>query len=151
MFHGTVTRIVGEADLQRNTLQAKVRIKDPDIRLRPDMLCRAEFLASAEFANEAGSPVSTNRSNRLVIYLPESALFSQDGNSAKAWAVDASGEHLEERTLSLQGQSRDGYIAAAEGLRPGDRVVIDPSPDLTAGERIKALDASTSTSVSSGS
>ena len=43
-FRGVVTRIVGSADLQRNTLQAKVRVIDPDPRLRPEMLCRVKFL-----------------------------------------------------------------------------------------------------------
>jgi HlyD family secretion protein len=43
-MQGVVSRITGEADLQRNTLQVKVSLKDPDPRLRPEMLCRAEFL-----------------------------------------------------------------------------------------------------------
>ena len=43
-FRGVVSRIVGSANLQRNTLQAKVRIMDPDPRLRPEMLCRVKFL-----------------------------------------------------------------------------------------------------------
>ncbi len=46
-FRGIVSRIVGTADLQRNTLQAKVRVIDPDPRLRPEMLCRVKFLQTA--------------------------------------------------------------------------------------------------------
>ncbi|MGI9241542.1 MAG: HlyD family secretion protein, partial [Verrucomicrobiales bacterium] len=42
-FECVVSRIVGTADLQRNTLQAKVRIIEPDPRLRPEMLCRVKF------------------------------------------------------------------------------------------------------------
>src|SRR5690606_23362563 len=38
VFDGTVTRITGEADLQRNTLQAKVSIASPVDQLRPEML-----------------------------------------------------------------------------------------------------------------
>ncbi|MEO0017454.1 MAG: hypothetical protein RLZZ522_737, partial [Verrucomicrobiota bacterium] len=45
-FDGIVARINGEADLQRNTLQAKVRLLQPSDRLRPEMLCRAEFFDS---------------------------------------------------------------------------------------------------------
>ena len=37
-FRGKITRILGEADLQRNTLQVKVRIENPHPRLRPEML-----------------------------------------------------------------------------------------------------------------
>ena len=44
-FLGRVVRLAGEADLQRNTLQVKVLLEDPDPRLRPEMLCRGEFLA----------------------------------------------------------------------------------------------------------
>jgi len=43
VFTGRVSRIVGQADIQRNTLQAKVAVIDPDPRLRPDVLCRVEF------------------------------------------------------------------------------------------------------------
>jgi HlyD family secretion protein len=43
VFNGEVTRITGEADVQRNTLQAKVRIHDPIDSLRPEMLTRSSF------------------------------------------------------------------------------------------------------------
>ena len=44
-FRGKITRILGEADLQRNTLQVKVSLIDTHPRLRPEMLCRAKFFA----------------------------------------------------------------------------------------------------------
>ena len=60
-----MTRIVGEADLQRNTLQAKVRVEDPDHRLRPDMLCRAEFLASGVEPDGSSSEDAAGESGRI--------------------------------------------------------------------------------------
>lgn len=45
-FTGTVTRITNEADLQRNTLEIKVRIEDPSEMLKPEMLARVRFLGS---------------------------------------------------------------------------------------------------------
>ena len=45
-FDGRLTRISGEADLQRNTLQVKVQILNPDKRLRPEMLCQAKFFSN---------------------------------------------------------------------------------------------------------
>ncbi len=42
-FRGVVDRLVHEADLNKNTLQVKVRIEEPDPLLRPEMLCRARF------------------------------------------------------------------------------------------------------------
>ena len=139
IFHGTVTRIVGEADLQRNTLQAKVRIQDPDRRLRPDMLCRAEFLGVLAEGSGAGASAGSPASNRLVLFVPESALLDRRDDAASAWALDATGERLERRDLVLGSTTREDHVAIREGLRPGDRVVVDPSPDLAEGERIKPL------------
>ena len=45
VFVGDVTRITHEADLQKNTLQVKVRVIDPDPVLKPEMLTRVRFLA----------------------------------------------------------------------------------------------------------
>lgn len=49
-FAGEVTRITHEADLQKNTLQVKVRVFEPDPVLKPEMLTRVRFLA------EGGGP-----------------------------------------------------------------------------------------------
>jgi len=45
-FRGEVTRVTHEADLQKNTLEVKVRVLDPSPLLKPDMLTRVKFLAS---------------------------------------------------------------------------------------------------------
>ncbi|NNM28796.1 MAG: HlyD family efflux transporter periplasmic adaptor subunit, partial [Akkermansiaceae bacterium] len=76
-FNATVTRIVGEADLQRNTLQVKVRIHDPDPRLRPEMLVRAAFYppASGASAAPAGNAARGSASSgRLTLFAPVEAL-----------------------------------------------------------------------------
>ncbi len=44
VFAGEVTRITHEADLQKNTLQVKVRVIDPSPVLKPEMLTRVRFL-----------------------------------------------------------------------------------------------------------
>ncbi len=134
IFRGVVTRIAGEADLQRNTLQAKVRIEDPDPRLRPEMLCRAEFLAP----NEAG-PTTTvaGGSGGLRIFVPEAALMQAEGMRATVWKVDASGLRIDPVVIALGEERREGHRLVHEGLLPGDRVVLDPPADLEAGERIR--------------
>ena len=60
VFEGRVSRIYGQADLQRNTLQAKVQLLSASDGLRPEMLCRAEFLATAS----NGTSASTQSSRR---------------------------------------------------------------------------------------
>lgn len=132
-FHGRVTRIVGEADLQRNTLQAKVRIDSPDARLRPEMLCRAEFLAP----NTKGQPSKGNSPGRVQVFVPESALTAVDGDSAQVWTLDSSGERAAQKKVKLGEERRDGHRVVASGLQPGDRVVVAPPGDLEPGQRIR--------------
>ena len=156
VFHGVVTRIAGEADLQRNTLQAKVRIADPDPRLRPEMLCRAEFLAprvaaeatgvgqsaagatSATSATSAAASANTTASGGLDLFVPEAALTQVEGTRAVIWKIDASGDRIAPVTIALGAERRDDHRLALDGLLPGDRVVIDPADDLRPGERIRA-------------
>lgn len=135
IFHGQVSRIDGQADLQRNTLQAKVQLLDPDPQLRPEMLCRAEFLAAAgELSGAAAGAVE-----RVAIYVPESAL-SGSGSSRTVWALAAGGQMVEQRSVRVAPESRDGHLRVLEGLRPGDIIVHNPPDDLTPGERVKDIE-----------
>jgi len=134
-FQGAVTRTEGHADIQRNTLQAKVVILNPSPLLRPDMLCRAEFKPLGTATPETGAPATTD--GRVTVYVPESALLSA-GNNPQVWVVDESGERVTLRDLTLSPEKRDDHRKVIEGLRPGDQVVLNPPADLQAGERIQA-------------
>lgn len=122
VFAGEVTRITGEADLQRNTLQAKVRILDPADQLRPEMLCRVEF-----FGGAAGSAPSTGS---LATWIPQAALT--DGS---AWVFDPDTERVAKRAVQASTQSRDGFVRILDGLRPGEQVVLFPQ-GLRGGQRV---------------
>lgn len=142
-LRGYVQRIVGEADLQRNTLQAKVRIEAPPPGLRPEILCRARFLATRvdgaadPAARRDAAATNPGGQSRLGVLVPEAALVGRNGNEATVWAVDTGGRRVERRQLLLGSEEREGYVAVRDGLRPGDRVVISPSPDLRDGKRIQ--------------
>jgi len=132
-LRGTVTRITGEADLQRNTLQVKVALKNPDARLRPEMLVRGKFFALVESGGENASrnaPETT--SGRLSIFMPEEALVS----GGAAWVV-TSEETAEFRSLQLGREKRDGHIKVLEGLRSGERVILPPHQNLKEGLRVR--------------
>jgi HlyD family secretion protein len=47
-FRGEVIRLVNEALILKGSLQAKVRIVDPDPALKPEMNCKTRFLVKAE-------------------------------------------------------------------------------------------------------
>ncbi|MEM9235285.1 MAG: efflux RND transporter periplasmic adaptor subunit [Verrucomicrobiota bacterium] len=112
IFHGKVTSIVGEADIQRNTLQAKVSIDNPVDALRPEMLCRVEFLEAAK-GSVAGS-------RGLVLWVPEEAI---DGE--QVWVIDPDTNRVEARQIEL-GSRSDSNREVLSGLRPGEEVVLNP-------------------------
>lgn len=126
-FEGVVTRITGRADLQRNTLQAKVEIKNPDPRLRPDMLMRAKFFALGRSNDSVASS-----SGRLALYVPENALISD----TQVWIVTPDSE-TEKRTIKLGKATRDGHRLVLEGLLSGESVILPPHDQLKEGSAVK--------------
>jgi HlyD family secretion protein len=123
VFNGDVTRITGEADIQRNTLQAKVRILDPIDSLRPEMLCRVEFFGTSSAGGAS--------SGSLAVWMPENALTDD-----AAWVFDPESQRVTTREVQASTETRDGYIRIISGLRPGEQVVLSPA-GLRDGQRVK--------------
>jgi RND family efflux transporter MFP subunit len=128
-FAGKVTRIVGEADLQRNTLQAKVRLLATDDRLRPEMLCRAKFFAPKLPPQTPGS----HQAAALSIMVPRSALSGEDD----VLVVSADGR-LQWREIQPGRFQREGWIEIQDGVAPGERVVLTPSARMKPGQRVNS-------------
>ncbi|MBT7959090.1 MAG: hypothetical protein HN759_07125, partial [Akkermansiaceae bacterium] len=129
IFKGKVTRIRGEADLQRNTLQAKIEITNPDPRLRPEMLVRAKFFGSGDAAGSASNP--SPNSQRLSIYVPESAVVS----SNLVWVVSPDNRAIS-RTVKLGTEVRDAHRLVISGLKSGEQVILPPHDQLDDGVRV---------------
>jgi len=127
-FNGKVTRITGEADLQRNTLQAKVSIENPDIRLRPEMLVRGKFFSTGN----TGKPVRPSDAGRLSLYVPETAII----NDSSVWVIDTD-QKAQLRTITLGKETREDHRRVIDGLRSGEHVIVPPYPKLENGTRIK--------------
>jgi HlyD family secretion protein len=124
VFEGIVTRIEGAADLQRNTLQAKVRIADPSEKLRPEMLSRVEFLEVPRSASGVTSSMG------VAVYVPETTL-----REGMVWVCDADSLRAERRDV-VSSDVTEGLIRVDSGLRPGEWVIADPS-GLREGQRLK--------------
>ena len=122
IFEGVVTRITGEADLQRNTLQAKVSITDPVEQLRPEMLCRVEFLGTTSTGPALQQAIST--------WIPQAA-----ASDTSAWVCDPESKRVTKRGIKKTTETRDGFIRVSEGLRPGEWVVLSPG-NLRDGQRV---------------
>lgn len=134
VLRGRVARINGEADLQRNTLQCKVTLEETPAQLTPEMLCRAEFLVDAT-AKDATTAARSD-SGDLRILVPESALFAVDGDRAATWTIDPATSRVTKAPVTLSGAARDAYRTVAEGLLPGQWIVLSPAADLSEGDRV---------------
>lgn len=132
-FDGEVTRVVHEADLQKNTVQFKVRVHDPDPQLKPEMLARVEFLG---LVAEAGS---TTPAARETVWAPENLLERTGEGRARAWVEE--GGRAARRDVTLGGGRRDGWVEVTEGLRAGERVLDGVPADLEPGDRVRIVAA----------
>lgn len=124
IFEGEVTRITGEADVQRNTLQAKVRIENPTEQLRPEMLSRVEFMSGGSTTTTAAP------AGALATWAPQEAV---DGGSV--WVCDPETKRVTKRAVQASTESREGMVRIADGLSPGEQVVISPQ-GLREGQRV---------------
>lgn len=127
VFEGEVTRIEGMADLQRNTLQAKVRIENPDEKLRPEMLSRVEF-----FETVISTTNAVAESTGIAVYVPQEAI--RDNH---VWICDPDTKRAVRRAVN-PGVVKDGMALVSPEVRPGEWVITEPL-DLKIGQRLKPV------------
>jgi HlyD family secretion protein len=88
-YRGEVVRVVHKADIQKVTLQAHVRIDDPDEALRPEMLCQVRLFADAAAKPDAGAG-RESAATRLRIparLVKDGAVFVLDADGSRARSV----------------------------------------------------------------
>jgi HlyD family secretion protein len=133
-FAGHVTRVVNEADVQKNTLQVKVAIHDPTPELKPEMLARARFFGAAR-AVTAAATAETSPAQRVFI---PAALLGQ-GPGHHVWLADQVAGVAVLRVVTPGTARQDDWLEIADGLHPGDWLIVDPPPGLRDGLRIRIL------------
>jgi hypothetical protein len=168
-----VLRLVQQADIAKNTLQAKVLLENPPPGLVPDMLARVRiFLDSAPAptsvasaaqkstaANVAGNAtnpaMNTGATSRTEIAAPESVLAQTvaDANGTRVGIVrvvvdvrDGVGR-IESRDV-VCALPTSQWTAVLSGLRPGDFVVLPDSPTTRDGQMVRVEDAAAATEAS---
>jgi RND family efflux transporter MFP subunit len=127
-FEGVVSRVVPQADVQKNTVQVKVRLLAPDPALRPEMLARVEF----EAVSAQGAPATQVRS----VFAPQRLLVAMSGDGrAVTWVVEDG--RAVRRDVRLGG-ARDGeWVEVTEGLRPGDDLIDADPAELREGRAVR--------------
>ena len=131
-FAGHVSRIVHEADLQKNTLQVKVSLADPAPQLKPEMLARARFLAAAE-------PGDTPAGEEPRVFVPEELLREASGGQARVWIVDQARQVAAERVVTLGTRRSGAWREVTGGLQPGDRIIAEYPRALAVGQRVRIV------------
>jgi len=131
VFDGLVTRISGEADLQRNTLEIKVRLLDPDDRLRPEMLCRAKFLAPKITHDQSVSP------SELGVLIPQIVIPEKGKKHQQLFIVSRDGKTAEVVSIEVGDKIVGDHVSIISGLLGGEQIIANPPQSLRAGDRIK--------------
>ncbi len=128
---GTVIRLDGMADVARNTLQAKVALAVSDPVLRPEMLCRVQFLSAS-----GGGPSGVGALRLVRLLLPVSLVGGVSDGEHQLWTVDH--ENRAQRVRVRLGGKRGELIEVLDGLTAGAWVIRDPPSGLVVGERVNA-------------
>ena len=134
VLDGTVTRLDGMADVARNTLQAKVALAVSDPLLRPEMLCRVQFLSGS-----GGGPSGAGPMRLVRLLLPVSVVGGASDGEHQLWSVDQ--ENRAQRVRVRLGGKRGELVEVLDGLTAGAWVIRDPPPGLATGERVNAKES----------
>ncbi len=135
-FHGRATRVVHEADIQKNTIQVKVAVEDPAPQLKPEMLVRVRLFP--HFGDDpagAGPPAQTGEGS-LWPTVPR-VLVHGEGADAFVWLADQAANRAERRRVVAVAARSGDAVVVREGLRAGDRLIVEPSAGLRDGQRIR--------------
>ncbi len=132
-FHGTISRFVHEANLQKNTVQVKVAIADPAAELKPEMLAKARITTRGKPATAPGPDAPAGG---IVLIAPRGAIGEVAGMEGAAWVVDLPTASAQKRRLHL-GRVTAESAEVLDGLRPGDRVILNPPVTLAPGVKVK--------------
>lgn len=126
-YAGTVLRIVQRADIQKVTLQAHVRVLEPDGLLRPEMLVQARFLAAAAEATaaaEAGLSTAVSIPARLV------------DAEGRVWVLEPRGGTAARRAVELGARDGESVVVRA-GLDLSDKLLDAEGEPLREGQRVR--------------
>jgi len=141
---GRIVRLVQQADIAKNTVQAKVLLEDPPEGLFPDMLARVRIRTGAATASGPSMAGAGGGSARSEVVVPESACSDastrDDGLRVAQIPVIADVRDgigtVELRSVTLAPtDDGTGWTVAIDGLRPGD--LVAPSASGYAGRTVR--------------
>jgi RND family efflux transporter MFP subunit len=121
-FQGSVSRTVPTVDRSKASILVKVKFRQLDGRILPDMSAKIAFLEK-EMPPEQRKP--------LTVINPQ-AVVERDGARV---AFVMQGETVQQVPVTLGEKIGDAVVAT--GVKPGDKVVLKPAERLRDGARVK--------------
>jgi RND family efflux transporter MFP subunit len=122
-FRGVVHMIVPTADRSKASVMVKVRFAERDPRVLPEMSARVAFLEREATRDEEAPKTAVN----------PAALVSRNGKQTVFVVND---DRTVETIVTVGGKIGDG-IEVRDGLKPGEKVVVNPPKKLRNGSAIK--------------
>ena len=148
-FTGVVSRVVHEANIQRNTVQFKVALDAPSPVLKPEMLTRVKLHGPATKVSgrpsdtSGGTAGGSDEASWGTLLVPTSAVTPTSEGKGRVWIVDfSSGSPLARlRDVNIAPAADVGYVTVTSGLQLTDRVILDapPPPAIRDGTRLRIL------------
>ncbi len=120
-YAGFVNKIVPTADRAKATVLTKVRFKDRDERVLPEMRAKVSFIKEEQKQEKKDSAP--------LISVPASAITTRNGQKV---VFVAKGETVTETAVTL-GEVMGSRIEVRSGVKPGEKVVLRPAESLTTG------------------
>lgn len=114
VFQGNIARISPNVDANTHTVQIRCEVKNPDFKLKPQMLARVTIIVRAGEA--------------LLVPL-DALVFETDRYFAY---VDTGNSLFERREVTIGAWDQEGYARVISGLREGDRVVTGQTIQVNA-------------------
>jgi RND family efflux transporter MFP subunit len=117
---GRVITTIPSADRQKATVLVRIGFMELDPRILPDMGVKVTFLRDNEDAAPAARPVT----------LAPKAAIKTDGKQSYVFVVV--NDRVDRRAVTTGGTDGD-RVEVVGGLNAGERVVVSPPPELSAG------------------
>jgi RND family efflux transporter MFP subunit len=160
-FRAEIIRVVHQADIAKNTVQAKVRIIDPDPALKPEMLARVKLfpqvrsgISGSGNASSSGNadPAANSNAGQESFWVREDCVDTSSTPPSVlliAGLADGRGT-IERRAIGSIGEAERGWRPVATGLRAGDMAVRAPLTAPKPGTRVRVTESWRETNTTEG-
>lgn len=123
-FKGTVARMVPTVDRAKATVMTKIRFGETDPRVLPEMSAKVTFLS--------GQASEAQRVPRVAVN--PKAIATREGKEVAYAIVDG----VVREVVVNTGGSIGDLVEVTEGLKSGDKVVLNPSEKVRTGTKVKS-------------